>query len=184
MVDTWPFERLPGFGEGFDLDWNHLCCARSGCWYHDNLINVFMMTLVEKFKNNTTLFLLSLHTPAPSKGKRIPPRTLRLVAAADKDMVFMPLNINGNHWVRLVIDRSRTTIYCFESFNKRPNQNLLAAPIQKDSDNCGLFIILHFWRRFVKEMRSDYTTVGLLRRQWDVLRTVVDFSDASKGEQD
>ncbi|EEY57748.1 uncharacterized protein PITG_00319 [Phytophthora infestans T30-4] len=191
MVDAWPFERLPGFGEGFDLDWTHLYCARSECWYHDSLINALMMTLAENFKNNTTLFLPPLYTPAPSKCKRIPPRTLSLVAAADKDLVFMPLNINGKHWVCLVLDRPRTTIYCYDSFDKRSNQIMLAELAEEigrkalsDSDNCGLFIILHFWRRFVKEMGSDYTTVGLLRRRWDVLRTVVDFSDASKGEQD
>ncbi|KAG6959604.1 hypothetical protein JG687_00008684, partial [Phytophthora cactorum] len=125
------------------------------------------------YANNTTIFLPALKTPAPDKGNRLLPLTLNLVAVAEKDLVFMPMNINGNHWVCLVMDKTRTTIYTYDSFDKRENQNLLAekafevvavhGPIQKDGHNCGLFVCLHFWRRLRKEAGSDYTNTGLLR---------------------
>jgi hypothetical protein len=44
------------------------------------------------------------------------------------------------------------------------------SPIQKDGDNCGLFICLFVWHRFFKEA----ATAELQRRRWDVLRTVVE----------
>ncbi|GMF44436.1 unnamed protein product [Phytophthora fragariaefolia] len=148
-----------------------------------------------------TIFLPELSTPEIDKGKRIPPRTLSALAGVGKDMVFMPLNINSSHWTCLVVDRSKEIIYCYDSFNKRVNQNLLAeladelskmslsrpykvtlvhSPVQKDSNNCGLFILLFFWRRLDKEAGNDYTAQGLLRRRWNILQTVVDFSDECK----
>ncbi|KAG6962113.1 hypothetical protein JG688_00008771, partial [Phytophthora aleatoria] len=125
------------------------------------------------YANKTTIFLPALKTPAPDKGNRLLPLTLKLVAVAEKDLVFMPMNINGNHWVCLVMDKTRATIYTYDSFDKRANQNLLAekafevvavhSPIQKDGHNCGLFVCLYFWRRLCKEAGSDYTNTGLLR---------------------
>ncbi|KAJ8576633.1 hypothetical protein ON010_g2576 [Phytophthora cinnamomi] len=158
----------------------------------------FAMTLAAKYQNNTTIFLPELSTLAFDKGKRIPPRTLSGLAGVDKDMVFIPLNINGSHWTCLVADRSKEIIYCYDRFNKRAKQNLLAeladelskkslprpykvtpvhSPVQKDMNNCGLFILLFFWRRLDKEAGNDYIAQGLLRRRWNILQTVVDFSD-------
>ncbi|ETL83801.1 hypothetical protein L917_16322 [Phytophthora nicotianae] len=57
------------------------------------------------------------------------------------------------------------------------------SPIQKDGFNCGVFICLYFWRRFWKGAGSDYTEKGLLRRRWDILRTIMEFSDESKDEE-
>ncbi|KAL3660466.1 hypothetical protein V7S43_014614 [Phytophthora oleae] len=55
--------------------------------------------------------------------------------------------------------------------------------IQKDGDSCGLFICLIFWRRFLKEAGNDYTSAGLLRRRWNILKCILDFSDESKGKE-
>ncbi|KAG3148885.1 hypothetical protein PC128_g23499 [Phytophthora cactorum] len=98
----------------------------------------------------------------------------------------MPMNINGNHWVCLIVDKARATIYSYDSFDKRANQNPQAevadelikkslpkayqivavhSPIQKDGYNCGLFVCLYFWRRLCKEAGNDYITNGLLRRR-------------------
>ncbi|KAG6952663.1 hypothetical protein JG687_00012867 [Phytophthora cactorum] len=77
----------------------------------------------------------------------------------------MPMNINGNHWVCLIVDKARATIYSYDSFDKRANQNPQDSPIQKDGYNCGLFVCLYFWRRLCKEAGNDYSTNGLLRRR-------------------
>ncbi|KAE8888098.1 hypothetical protein PF006_g5896 [Phytophthora fragariae] len=81
---------------------------------------------------------------------------------------------------------------------KRSNQNLLAevagefvvkslcqfsivsihSPLQKDTDNCGLFVCLYFWRRVFKEAGNDYSEMMLTRRRWDTLRMVVNFTDS------
>ncbi|GMF44006.1 unnamed protein product [Phytophthora fragariaefolia] len=105
IILSWPHERLHVFGDGFHLNWTHLYCARGKTWYPDNLINAFATTLAAKYQNNTTIFLPELSTPAFNKRKRIPPRTPSALAGVDKDMVFMPLNINGSHWTW--IDRRR-----------------------------------------------------------------------------
>ncbi|KAF1781316.1 Ulp1 protease family, C-terminal catalytic domain [Phytophthora cactorum] len=94
------------------------------------------------------------------------------------------------------VDKARATIYSYDSFDKRANQNPQAevadelikkslpkayqvvavhSPIQKDGYNCGLFVCLYFWRRLCKEAGNDYSTNGLLRRRWDMLRTMVTF---------
>ncbi|KAE9094944.1 hypothetical protein PF010_g16904, partial [Phytophthora fragariae] len=199
MLNAWPCKDLPGF----DLEWSHLYCAREKCWLHDNFIHAFSTTLAAKYNNNATIFLPLLKMPAPDKekGKRIPPLTLSALSCAEKDMVFMPMNINSSHWTCLVVDHPKQTVYCYDSLAKRVNQKLLSemaeelvkrclpqpytiatvlSPIQKDSDNCGLFICLYFWRRLFKEAGNDYSKTGLLRRRWDVLRAIVNFSDSSK----
>ncbi|KAG3121231.1 hypothetical protein PI125_g471 [Phytophthora idaei] len=50
---------------------------------------------------------------------------LSLVAGADADLVFMPLDINGNHWTCIVVDKVKHKIYCYDSMDKRANRNLL-----------------------------------------------------------
>ncbi|ETP26258.1 hypothetical protein F441_00986 [Phytophthora nicotianae CJ01A1] len=187
MLDVWPKERLPGFGEGVDIEWAHLYCARNGCWYNDNLITAYGKMVEGVNGNNTTILLPPMKTPvpkAPKKGMRIPPTTLSLITAA--------------------MDGSTQTVCCYDSTDKRANHNLLAqladeivkksltkafsvtvvhSPIQKDGFNCGVFICLYFWRRFWKGAGSDYTEEGLLRRRWDILRTIMEFSDESKDEE-
>ncbi|KAG7382764.1 hypothetical protein PHYPSEUDO_004338 [Phytophthora pseudosyringae] len=202
MLEAWPFESLPGLVFGFELDWTPLYCARDGAWFHDNFIHAFMIVQADKYPNVTTLFLPSLHTPEMQ-----PRSTLDTEPVHGHDggsVFFLPLNINNNHWTCVLVDRSSHTLYCYDSFDKRSNQNLLAevaeelkgkslfetfqtvaahSPIQKDSDNCGLCICLFVWRRFFKEAGSDYTATGLQRRRWDLLRTIVSFSDTSKAKE-
>eukprot|EP00644_Phytophthora_capsici_P000848 jgi/Phyca11/7030/fgenesh1_pm.PHYCAscaffold_16_\ len=158
MLDAWPLEILPGFG------------------------------VVPR---------------AMKKGMRIPATTLSEVSAAD-GVLFLPLNINATHWTCIVVDKPTLTVYCYDSMDKRANHNLLAevadelvkksltqsysitpvhSPLQKDGNNCGLFVCIFFWRRFWKEAGSDYTETGLLRRRWDVLRLIVEFSDESKEKE-
>ncbi|KAG1705704.1 hypothetical protein DVH05_003457 [Phytophthora capsici] len=206
MLDAWPLEILPGFGVGFDISWVHLYAARSGVWYNDNLITAFGKTMKKKYGNNTTIFLPAMKTPVPramKKGMRIPATTLSEVSAAD-GVLFLPLNINATHWTCIVVDKPTLTVYCYDSMDKRANHNLLAevadelvkksltqsysitpvhSPLQKDGNNCGLFVCIFFWRRFWKEAGSDYTETGLLRRRWDVLRLIVEFSDESKEKE-
>ncbi|KAF1772727.1 hypothetical protein GQ600_13935 [Phytophthora cactorum] len=128
-------------------------------------------------------------TPAPDKGVRVPPLTLSLLARTDK-----PLDVPA--------DRSDNAQYLrYHSLAKLAYHNLLEeiegdlvkrslpqpyqivsvhCPIQKDGDNCGLFICLFYWRRVFKEAGNDYSESGLLRRHWDLLRILVDFSDSNK----
>ncbi|ETN23228.1 hypothetical protein PPTG_02860 [Phytophthora nicotianae INRA-310] len=205
--DAWPQEILPGFGIGFDITWVHLYSARSGIWYNDNLISAYAKTMESKYGNNTTIFLPAMKIPlpkTPKKGMRLPTTTLSEVSAASEGVIFMPLNINNNHWTCIVVDGPKQTVYCYDSTNKRANHNLLAeladelvkkslpqgysitpihSPIQKDGYNCGLFICLYFWRRFWKEAGSDYTETGLVRRRWDVMHLIVEFSDGSKEKE-
>ncbi|KAG1711904.1 hypothetical protein DVH05_009145 [Phytophthora capsici] len=109
------------------------------------------------------------------------------------------MNLNGTHWVCLVVDKIRTTIHTYDSFDKKATQNLLGelaeelnekcfpekhkivavhSPIQKDGYNCGLFVCLYFWRRLFKDAGNDYTPTGLQRRRWDGFCSVVGFSDS------
>ncbi|KAG1702151.1 hypothetical protein DVH05_009942 [Phytophthora capsici] len=203
IYEEWPLQRLPGFGEGLQIQWTHLYCAGSGCWYNDNLIMAFAKTLEVTFQGNTTILLPPMKIPDTQTTKKhghLPPRTLSLISAAAKGLVFLPLNLNGNHWTCLVVDGSKATIYCYDSMDKRANNKLLTelaeelvttclpvayqitpvhSPIQNDGDSCGLFVCLFFWRRFLKEAGNDYSSTGLLRRRWDVLKCILDYSDES-----
>eukprot|EP00644_Phytophthora_capsici_P019463 jgi/Phyca11/133690/e_gw1.645.5.1 len=139
-------------------------------------------------------------TQTTKRDGHLPPWTLSLISAAAKGLVFLPLNLNGNHWTCLVVDGSKATIYCYDSMDKRANNKLLTelaeeltttclpvayqitpvhSPIQNDGDSCGLFVCLFFWRRFLKEAGNDYSSTGLLRRRWDVLKCILDYSDES-----
>ncbi|POM72916.1 SUMO protease [Phytophthora palmivora] len=204
LLQAWPYQRLHGFAEGFHLDWTPVYCARRKCLYNDNFINAFTLTLAAKYENNATIFLPTMTTPAPDKGKLIPPVTLSKLAGSGMDVMLMPLNVNDNHWTCIVVDNPKQTIYCYDSLDKRANMNLLTeiageliqkslsqrysitlvhSPIQRDSDNCGLLVCRYFWRRFDKEVGNNYSPNGLMRRRWDILRAVLDFSNSSKGSE-
>ncbi|KAF1783625.1 Ulp1 protease family, C-terminal catalytic domain [Phytophthora cactorum] len=179
-LGSWPCARLEGFGSDFTLEWAHVYCVRADSWFNDNLVATFVKTLANKYSSNTTIFLPALKTPASARGKRIPPPTLSLVVGATEQFVFMPLNINSSHWTCLVLDSATKTIYCYDNMDKRSHHNLslhhpyqitsVHNPLQNDGHNCGLFICLFFWRRLAKEVGSDYTESGLMRRRWDILR--------------
>lgn len=174
MIEAWPCERLSGFSEGFHLEWTHLYCARAKCWFHDNYIYAFTMTPARNH-STTTIFLPQLKTPAPDKGKRIPPLTLSVLAGDDKDFVFIPMNINDSNWTCLVVDHPRNTIYCYHSLDKPTYHTLLEelaeelversmpksyaittahSPVQKDSDNCGFFVCLYILASCVQGSRQ------------------------------
>ncbi|EEY66992.1 uncharacterized protein PITG_17482 [Phytophthora infestans T30-4] len=179
MIETWPGQRLPGFDQGFHLDWTHLYCARNGCWFNNNLIQAFSATLSAKYGASTTIFLPQLHTPAKDKGHRIPPLTLSLVAATNMEWVFMPLNVNASHWTCLALAQELVVRSMTEPYEIIAVHN----PIQNDGGNCGLFVCLFFWRRVDKEAPRDHSKTGCLRQPWDLLRSVVDFSDSSKNAE-
>ncbi|OWY94455.1 hypothetical protein PHMEG_00035806 [Phytophthora megakarya] len=65
------------------------------------------------------------------------------------------------------------------STGQRPTHriNYTGCEDSKDSNNCGLFVCLFFWRRVYKEAGSDYSELGLLHRRWDVLCGMVTASD-------
>ncbi|RLN06541.1 hypothetical protein BBJ28_00021182 [Nothophytophthora sp. Chile5] len=199
MLGSWPHDKLVGFG--FDVEWEHLYCARTEAWYNDVFINAFLTTLAVEFRNNTTLFLPPLTVPAPHKGRRVPVTTLSLLSDSDDDYVFMPINLNHSHWACLLIDRTRNNVVCYDSVDKRSHHILLMelareivskclsdfnhpyavhSPIQKDSDSCGLFVCLFFWKRLHKAAGNDYTQEGILRRRWDILRAIVTLNTESK----
>ncbi|KAG3140360.1 hypothetical protein C6341_g20040 [Phytophthora cactorum] len=194
VLSSWPCARLEGFDSDFTLKWAHVYCVRADCWFNDILVAAFAKVLANKYLNNTTIFLSELMTPAPNRGNRLPPPTLSQVAGATEAFVFMHLNINSSHWACIVLGTARRTIYCYDSMDKRAHHNLLEAlaqelvkrslphayqissvhsPLQSDEYNCGLFVCLFFWRRLAKEVGSDYTERGLMRRRWDILRMVV-----------
>eukprot|EP00644_Phytophthora_capsici_P001734 jgi/Phyca11/107786/e_gw1.14.351.1 len=172
MLDAWPLEILPGFGVGFHISWVHLYASQSGVWYNDNLITAFGKTMKKKYGNNTTIFLPAMKTPVPralKKGMRIPSTTLSEVSAAG-EVILLPLNVNATHWTCIVAEKPTQTVYPTQTFSITP----VHSPLQKDGNNCGLFIYVFFWRRFWKEVGSDYTDTGLLRRRWDVLRLIAE----------
>ncbi|EEY68999.1 uncharacterized protein PITG_05162 [Phytophthora infestans T30-4] len=96
----------------------------------------------------------------------------------------MPLNVNGNHWMCLVVNRPRQTIYCYDIMKQPYKIVAVHTSVQTDSNNWGLFVCLYFWRRVYKEAGNDYSETGLLRRRWDVLRSVIELSDSCKKEDE
>ncbi|ETM43878.1 hypothetical protein L914_10811, partial [Phytophthora nicotianae] len=136
-------------------------------------------------------------TPTADKGNRIPASTFDLVAGAEKDIIYMPLNINGTHWVCLVVDKIQKTIHTYDSFDKRATQNLLGELAEelnkkcfpKKTSSCGgtqsntkRWLQLRI-RRLFKDAGNDYTAAGLQRRRWDVFRSVVEFSDSASSNK-
>ncbi|KAG6945026.1 hypothetical protein JG687_00017525 [Phytophthora cactorum] len=77
----------------------------------------------------------------------------------------MPMNINGNHWVCLVVDKAQATSYSYDSLPKALQVVAIHSPIQIDGYNCGLFVCLYFWRFLCKAAGNDYITNGLLCRR-------------------
>ncbi|KAG7385526.1 hypothetical protein PHYPSEUDO_001291 [Phytophthora pseudosyringae] len=165
MLEAWPGERLCGFGDGFHMEWSHLFCAR------DKLL--VPRQLHSSIYDNTCGKVLQQHYALPS------------AAGTDKDLVFMPLNIDGSHWV---LDKRSYHNFLEELAEELVKKSLprpytiitVHSPVQKDGDNCGPFVCLYFWRRVFKEAGNDYLETGLLRRRWDLLRNIVEFSDSSK----
>ncbi|ETO72634.1 hypothetical protein F444_11331 [Phytophthora nicotianae P1976] len=100
------------------------------------LVENVPMKTVMKSKQHDHFFLPQLSTPTADKGNRIPASTFDLVAGAEKDIIYMPLNINGTHWVCLVVDKIQKTIHTYDSFDKRATQNLLGELAEELNKKC------------------------------------------------
>ncbi|KAL4101369.1 hypothetical protein PRIC1_005121 [Phytophthora ramorum] len=198
IANAWTDDRISGFS--FDVHWAHIYCVRPGVWLNDIIIHAFLETLSHKYKKNKTIFLPQLSNPAPEKGKRIPQATLNALETTSEDFVFMSINLNRCHWACILVDMMKGTLLCYDSVDSRPHHKLLSElasemvarsltgfthiavhnPLQKDSNNCGLFVCLFFWKRLWKEVGSDYTEEGLARRRWQILHAVVNFDKEKK----
>ncbi|POM74414.1 SUMO protease [Phytophthora palmivora] len=195
IYSTWPHQPLIGFG--FMVEWANLYCAREESWYNDVIIEAFGRTLQAKYCNNKTLFLPSVRLPdTNNKDRRVPQATRTALETATEDFVFMPINLNSSHWACIVVDNVRGRIHCYDSVDKRTHLRLLEdiaheiqataltgftqvtqhSPTQKDSDSCGLFVCLYFWKRLWKEAESNYTNSGLRLKRWEILQSIVSFS--------
>jgi len=192
MISAWPKDRIPGFS--FDVHWAHTYCVRPGVWFNDVIIHAFLDTLAQKFKKSKTILLPQLGKPAPHKGKRIPQATL---------FVFMPINLNRSHWTCILVDMVKGKFMCYDSLDSWAHHKLLSElaaemisrtltgftqiavhnPLQKDGNNCGLFVCLFFWKRLSRDVASDYTDEGLARRRWQILHAVVPFQTSKENEE-
>ncbi|POM71359.1 LOW QUALITY PROTEIN: hypothetical protein PHPALM_12084 [Phytophthora palmivora] len=190
IYSTWPHQPLIGFG--FMVEWANLYCVREESWYNDVIIEAFA-----KYCNNKTFFLPSVRLPdTNNKDRRVPQATRTALETATEDFVFMPINLNSSHWACIVVDNVRGRIHCYDSVDKRTHLRLLKdiaheiqataltgftqvtqhSPTQKDSDSCGLFVCLYFWKRLWKEAGSNYTNSGLRLKRWEILQSIVSFS--------
>ncbi|KAE9064353.1 hypothetical protein PF010_g28643 [Phytophthora fragariae] len=194
LMKTWPHTQLPGFD--FPIEWSNIYCAREETWYNDLVIEAFTTTLSAKYGKNKTIFLPQLQLPDTNEGNRVPEATRAALEMATEDYIFLPINLNSSHWACIVVDNVKGALMCYDSVDKRTHLKLLQAianeiisttltgfaqmtmhsPTQKDSDSCGLFVCLFFWKRLWKEAGSDYTHMGLRLRRWEVLHAIIEFS--------
>ncbi|KAE9003567.1 hypothetical protein PR002_g17300 [Phytophthora rubi] len=194
LMKTWPHTQLPGFD--FPIEWSNIYCAREETWYNDLVIEAFTTTLSAKYGKNKTIFLPQLQLPDTNEGNRVPEATRAALEMATEDYIFLPINLNSSHWACIVVDNVKGALMCYDSVDKRTHLKLLQAianeiisttltgfaqttmhsPTQKDSDSCGLFVCLFFWKRLWKEAGSDYTHMGLRLRRWKVLHAIIEFS--------
>ncbi|KAE9055713.1 hypothetical protein PF006_g32884, partial [Phytophthora fragariae] len=185
---------LPGFD--FPIEWSNIYCAREDTWYNDLVIEAFTTTLSAKYGKNKTIFLLQLQLPDKNEGNRVPEATRVALEKATEDYIFLPINLNSSHWACIVVDNVKGALMCYDSVDRRTHLKLLQAianeiisttltgfaqttmhsPTQKDSDRCGLFVCLFFWKRLWKEAGSEYTHMGLRLRRWEVLHAIIEFS--------
>ncbi|KAE9344108.1 hypothetical protein PF008_g9388 [Phytophthora fragariae] len=194
LMKTWPHTQLPGFD--FPIEWSNIYCAREETWYNDLVIEAFTTTLSAKYGKNKTIFLPQLQLPDTYEGNRVPEATRVALEKATEDYIFLPINLNSSHWACIVVDNVKGALMCYDSVDKRTHLKLLQAianeiisttltgfaqttmhsPTQKESDSCGLFVCLFFWKRLWKEAGSDYTHMGLRLRRWEVLHAIIEFS--------
>jgi hypothetical protein len=198
MISAWSEDSIPGFS--FDVHWAHTYCVRPGVWFNDVIIHAFLDTLAQKSK---TILLPQLSNPAPHKGKRIPQATLIALETTAEDFVFMPINLNRSHCACILVDMVKGKFMCYDSLDSRAHHKLLSElavdmiaraltgftqiavhnPLQKDGNNCGLFVFLFFWKRLSRDVGSDYTDEGLARRRWQILHAVVNFQTSKENEE-
>ncbi|KAG2844804.1 hypothetical protein PC129_g699 [Phytophthora cactorum] len=107
------------------------------------------MTLAAEYTHSATTYLRQLKTPVPDKD--IGQRAVSTVTTAQVPYHNLLEEIAGE-----LVKRSLPQPYQIVSVH---------CPIQKDGDNCGLFICLFYWRRVFKEAGKDYSESGLLRRR-------------------
>jgi Ulp1 family protease len=140
----------------------------SGTWLQENTINNYFKLLQKE-----TMQMLFLPTPHLNEGADFMERSMRDV---DKygayPKLFLPLNINGSHWILYVIDNQSRTIKTLDSLSKKMKSNKKVCaeslaqivayyaangynitdyalqtgdicPQQPDYSNCGVCVILN-----------------------------------------
>ncbi|OWZ24213.1 hypothetical protein PHMEG_000788 [Phytophthora megakarya] len=108
------------------------------------------------------------------------------------DLLFLPLNLNENHRTYLVVDGSKATTYGYDSMDKRANNKLLTELAEeleqvfqrrtRSHPPTRLFKNMEIVAGYSCEAGNYYSSRWLLRRRWDIPKTIMDFSDESKGK--
>ncbi|POM62255.1 SUMO protease [Phytophthora palmivora] len=201
LLQACPYQRRQGFWEGFHLDWMHYNDNFINAFTHtrvtkyENSATIKMATPAsDKGKRIPPVMLSKLagfgmHMILMLQNVNDNQWTCIVVVNSKQtiycyDSLGKRANMNILTEIadelRLNVPRSMSDI-CVAGFFRRClySITLVHSPIQRDSDNCGLFVCLYFWRRFDKEVGTNSSN-DLIRQRWDILRAVMDFSNSSK----
>ncbi|KAJ0390272.1 hypothetical protein P43SY_010865 [Pythium insidiosum] len=106
--------------------------------------------------------------------------------------VFVPVNLNNIHWAGVLIDVTKKTIAMYDSLARQnPAARVgsiasaiqvkltsfstvsLNSPLQNDDANCGLFVVMKFWRAVDSTVSKVMTDTALKRRRFEVLHFIL-----------
>jgi Ulp1 family protease len=186
-----PSSRIVGFD--WDMTYAHLAPLRGQHWFNDNILAAFGHRLRIDYPSVQTFVAPSLQLKSRSG---LDTAFVQRVSESLCRRILVVVNISGSHWTIVSVDRDELKISIYDSMDgaKRKAvlrvcatqlQNVFAsdgdfvvqeinAPLQTDSDNCGLYVCV-FMSRCVEGplQRSAFLAKNLPLLRLDLLRYIL-----------
>lgn len=116
-----------------DLHGRDLQTLRDGRWLNDNVINFYLSLVTERFQQSSgrlprvACMITQFFTTLEQKGYQGVARWAKRgkIDVVESDLVFVPLNLNGNHWCLAVVDNINKELRQHDSLGGDGTHNLL-----------------------------------------------------------
>ncbi|XP_033730154.1 uncharacterized protein LOC117319469 [Pecten maximus] len=123
IPQLYPTQRLTVGGE--TLEAVDMATLEDGKWINDKVINSFLA--LKKMEQNTSesnrhIYVLPSYTAVQWDQGHLDHWMFKKVQFSKYTHVFLPICINGNHWVLLVADVKQRLVYVLDSMNGEVGQ--------------------------------------------------------------
>lgn len=178
---------------GINLTEEDINRLKPRCWLNDNIINYYLHLLISNSKIQSLNFESYFYTSLDQRRFLSVDNWYKRTNIFSYDLIYIPININTNHWILATIENFKCKVTVYDSFKNNQSRVLnnikyylnakylqffgvqltnhwefvqeYDLPLQKNTYDCGVFVckIAH-----LKSLKYDY--MDFLARDMDYYR--------------
>ena len=127
-----------------------------------NVINAYFNLMNEHFEGRSIAFGTTFDGAIINQGRNCPVSKVRKALKYGIDDTYLPMNVNDNHWILVVVHWSR---YLFEIYDSLDHKNVdisatfltLVRKVQKESNTSHWQVLNHYHDHTVQRQMDGYS---------------------------